>query len=322
MPWQGELRVLTDFNGKAHFQYQVNSEPFLEQVNLGTKFWPVGQVLQDRNVWGKAKCHSCLQCGIKKYWWKVKLHWKSSLFLLQTRGLLGSERNRWSPVSYGFVPHSWILRCLVKHKPHLKCFWWWWLFLFFVFHFRYLDNFPPMVWVQLKPVEWGMLRRSFSSGKQCLFTKILAFYFWQPFFTEFGRQVQKLQVQSNKQIPTTVGTNRCIYMYTYADNVTLVIWKINLGYLPVLCQTFTRAWSEPGELQYISVLWLNSSLLAHAANIKQLKIHVGLWILPLAHPFEWCPTFVVFLYRGGLQKSLPSVTMSLGSSALRKPEKC
>lgn len=192
----------------------------------------------------------------------------------------------------------------------------------FCFSFQIFRQFSSHGVSSTEACWMGCAKEVFFFWKQCLFTKILAFYFWQPFFTEFGRQVQKLQVQSNKQIPTTVGTNRCIYMYTYADNVTLVIWKINLGYLPVLCQTFTCAWSEPGELQYISVLWLNSSLLAHAANMKQLKIHVGLWILPLAHPFEWCPTFVVFLYRGGLQKSLLSVTMSLGSSARRKPEKC
>lgn len=123
MPWKGEAHILTDFNAKTYFPYQVNSKPFLEQVNLRTKFWPVGQGPQDRNIGGKAKCHSHLKCGInKQYWRKVKLHWKSSLLLVQTRSSLCSERNKWSLVSYGFVPHGWILWCLVKYKPHLKVF--------------------------------------------------------------------------------------------------------------------------------------------------------------------------------------------------------
>lgn len=63
MPQQGEAHIVMDFSGKTCFPYQVNSEQFPEQVNLRTKFWPVGQVPQDRNIGGKAKCHSDLQCG-------------------------------------------------------------------------------------------------------------------------------------------------------------------------------------------------------------------------------------------------------------------
>lgn len=66
MPPQEEAYIWTHFNGKSYFPYQVNSEPFLEQVNLRTKFGLLGQVPQDRNIGGKAKCHSNLQGGINK----------------------------------------------------------------------------------------------------------------------------------------------------------------------------------------------------------------------------------------------------------------